>query len=949
MLYKKLRFNFLHYSACVLIMLSFLLQELEAVPAYRQPITVIQPDGNRITFMLQGDEFFHYKITTDGYLLTESNNGLLNYAQVDANGNVIDTQIHANEVSARSINEKKFLQTLTPNPEMTLVKKAYNTQRSIQSVVGSTGIQKAFPLNGKPKSLVILVNFSDKSFVTSNALTAYTNLLNQTGYSGNGGTGSARDYFRDNSFGNFDPQFDVVGPYTLPNNMAYYGGNVSGSDKNPRQMVIDACALADAAGVDFAQYDTDNDGIVDNIFIYYAGFNEAEGASANTIWPHRWALANTSTQFDNKIIYDYACTSELKGTSGTSMCGVGTFCHEFGHVLGLPDLYATNSATHHTLYSWDVMDYGPYNNSGRTPPSYSGYERFFLGWLTPTEIKTPQNLTLDTLSTSNKAYLLSQSGNHNLNGSNPSPVEFFMLENRQMKGWDTYLPGHGLLVTHVYYNSSTWDGNTVNNTPVSMGVDIVEADGTSTDASCSGDVFPGILSVKTYAPTLRAGTDITKPLTEITETNGIISFKLMGGTFPTIVGPVATTATNITQTTATLNWNILLFASAYLVDVYQLIDGQKVYIAGYQNKNVGAVSSLGISNLSPGITYYYVVRGTDGTNVTVNSNEISATTLVYTLNLFKATALEATDVTKTSFTARWKWNTNLILPKSYYLTVYEKSAGTAIEYNTLGFNGSIIPAGWTTSTTSFYTTSGYFGATSPSVYFTTEGGYLQTEVYNRKIRSIEFWYRGRSAAETNSLSIYSSVNGTSWQLLKTIQPLVTTSGQTITIPEAEIPESNSLKFVYSKPGTGYLAVDDIKIGLQDITNVPLTDYNNINVGNVNEYQVINLNKDTKYYYIIVAADQAVSTESSNEVAVQTSSSGTYTSIQDMKASYNLCTTGDDLFIYSGSQSTHLQVYNLFAKKLVDKVFNESLHLSKIQLPSGIYIIKINNETLKFLW
>ena len=126
------------------------------------------------------------------------------------------------------------------------------------------------------------------------------------------GTGSARDYFGDNSMGAFQPQFDVYGPYDLPNNMAYYGGNSGGSDKNPRQMIIDACTLASNAGVDFTQYDTDNDGYVDNVFVYYAGYNEAEGASSNTIWPHRWVLANTSTKFNGKIVYDYACTSRIK-------------------------------------------------------------------------------------------------------------------------------------------------------------------------------------------------------------------------------------------------------------------------------------------------------------------------------------------------------------------------------------------------------------------------------------------------------------------------------------------------------------------------------------------------------------------------------------------------------------------------------------------------------------
>jgi len=332
--------------------------------------------------------------------------------------------------------------------------------------------------------LVILVNFSDKDFITANPQTAFTDLLNQEGYSANGGTGSARDYFHDASNGLFNPQFDVAGPYTLPHNFAFYGENdTDDQDKNPRQMVIDACVLADASGVDFAQYDTDNDGYVDNIFIYYAGYNEAENAPANTIWPHRWSLSNYNTKFDGKIIFDYACTSELRGKSGSNMCGIGTFCHEFGHVLGLVDYYATNNSTHHTLSYWNIMDAGAYLNLGRTPPTYSAYDRFYLNWLIPIELKTKQEVTLDALTESNKSYIITQNGNHNLNGSNPDPTEFFTLENRQPKGWDTYLPGHGLIITRINYNASTWSSNTPNNDPLAMGVYIIEADEIPSDNS----------------------------------------------------------------------------------------------------------------------------------------------------------------------------------------------------------------------------------------------------------------------------------------------------------------------------------------------------------------------------------------------------------------------------------------------------------------------------------
>jgi len=574
----------MHTKSVWLILLTGLLLasiKLNAIPASPYPIKITQPDGTEITIRLRGDEYFKYKTTLDGYALIDDAKGFLTYAQQDTNGNLVTTNVRANDIANRNASELEFLKQLTPNISFTKQNIIQRAQRAIATTTKSS-VKSSYPLGGTPKSLVILVNFKDKSFITNSPLTAFTNLLNQTGYSANGGTGSARDYFSNNSMGTFNPQFDVVGPYTLPNAMAYYGGNdTSGSDKNPRQMVIDACTLASAAGVDFSQYDTDGDGFVDNVFIYYAGNNEAEGASANTVWPHRWTLADYTTKFNGKTVLDYACTSELRGSSGSNMCGVGTFCHEFGHVLGLDDMYNTNNDySYNTLSYWDIMDSGPYLNSGRTPPSYSAYERFYLNWLTPIELRTSKNITLDTLTTSNKAFLISQTGNHNLNGSNPNPVEFFLLENRQNKGWDSYLPGHGMLATHIYYNPSTWTNNTPNNISTAMGVDIVEADGVASNATLSGDPFPGTSKITSWSPTLRSGTNISKPLTYITEQNGIIKFKFMGGDN---VPPTATEATDITIASFVAHWNEVVDASGYYFTAYNLSDGESKFTEGFKN------------------------------------------------------------------------------------------------------------------------------------------------------------------------------------------------------------------------------------------------------------------------------------------------------------------------------------------------------------------------------
>lgn len=530
-----LKFNFFQMKQFFRIIFLFILLlgfyvSVSAVPAYPYPIKISQPDGTEITILLRGDEFFSYKTTIDGYLLTEDKDGVHRYAKVDATGRPLSTGVKARELNQRTNDEIRLIEGIDKAAVLMKVNSAQKAARTA-AVSASSNADNGFPLTGTPRSLVILVNFADKNFVIDDEKQAFTDLLNEEGYADNGGTGSARDYFRDASNGVFAPQFDVVGPYTLPQNMEYYGGNISDNDKNPRQMVLDACQLADEAGLDFIQYDSDNNGVIDNVFIYYAGYNEAEGGGDNTVWPHRWSMPSSSNyRFDGVQVWDYACTSELRGRTGANMCGIGTFAHEFGHVLGLPDYYATNGADHFTLDRWHIMDGGAYNNQGRTPPTYSAYDRFFLDWLKPIELKVAQNVTLNPLLDSNEAFVITKEGNHNMVGNNPQPREFFILENRQKSGWDAYLPGHGMLITKVYYNPATWYSNGPNNDPNAMGMDIMEADGYPNSNTMSGDPFPGTYSKTAYNPVLRSGVNIDKPLTFINESEtGVITFRFMGG------------------------------------------------------------------------------------------------------------------------------------------------------------------------------------------------------------------------------------------------------------------------------------------------------------------------------------------------------------------------------------------------------------------------------------
>jgi M6 family metalloprotease-like protein len=478
-----------------------------AVKAYPGLISYQQPDGSLVKYYLVGDENYSYMVSEDGYLLSYADNGFLVYGDLCENNEIIKPS--KKRVKAFSVSRQ--LDSLSK----VRIGKLYSPQKRASNNVG-------YPVTGSPKSLVILVNFSDVKFKSSTATQDFIDLLNKYNYTNNGGTGSARDYFRNASNGVFEPDFVVVGPYDLPENMKYYGEEdkeKNSHDKRPGNLIVDACAAADK-DVDFNEFDVNGDGYVDNIFVYYAGHNQAEGGGTNTIWPHRSYIVS-EFYFDGVRLGDYACTSELKGSTGNYMCGIGTFVHEFGHVISLPDLYDTQYSGHKTLGSWDVMDNGSYNNGGRTPPTYSAYERFYLGWMTPKQLKDDMKIELQPISISNSAYIVAAS-DHNLDGANPNPTEFFMLENRHNVNNDGVMAG-GLLITRIKYSARKWSNNVVNNNPQDMGVEICCA-ASDTDQPTL-NIFPGGRRVTDFTFTMRNGSVLSKSLSQITREDGnIVSF-----------------------------------------------------------------------------------------------------------------------------------------------------------------------------------------------------------------------------------------------------------------------------------------------------------------------------------------------------------------------------------------------------------------------------------------
>ena len=269
------------------------------------------------------------------------------------------------------------------------------------------------------------------------------------------------DYFYAQSGGKFELTFDVVGPLTVSEKQAYYGGNDwNGDDKHPAEMICEACKLADEY-VDYKDYDWDGDGNVEQIYVVYAGKGEADGGSSNTIWPHQWQLSAAAyygdgegtLTLDGVKIDKYACGGELDGQTG-DVNGIGTMCHEFSHCLGFPDFYDTDYSGGFGMDVWDLMCSGSYNGDGYRPCGYTSYERWMAGWLEPEELIYTKNVNnMKGLEEGGEAYIIYNEGNRN---------EYFMFENRKKTGWDSDLPGEGLLIVHVDYDKDIWASNKPN-------------------------------------------------------------------------------------------------------------------------------------------------------------------------------------------------------------------------------------------------------------------------------------------------------------------------------------------------------------------------------------------------------------------------------------------------------------------------------------------------------
>lgn len=624
---------------------------LSAKPADPRVRTATNPDGTEVQYRVLGDEHLHFMTDVDRTVILERNeDGYLRVAT--RNGKPLQFDMS----SVDMLREER--EAALPPYEGT----------------GATGPMKMATLdvNGRSnyptigegnRSLVVLVEFSDVDFTVENPQEYYTRQLNEPGFSDYWGKGSALDYYIDTSNGKYKPQFDVYGPVKISKKAAYFEDNDSGHMSELIQESL--TTLYEAGEIDFTNYDLDENGIVDTVFFYYAGYGQAD-SDTHTIWPHQYDYQvyvnyfnKPQLKFDGLKIGPYACGNELKGynpetkrspwydNSTPWVDGIGTFVHEYGHVLGLPDLYDVDySGESDTPDDWTVMASGCYNDNGCVPPLFSAYEQWVCHWLEYEEPTDGTHYDLTALGHTDEPTALKLKVYKGMGIG--ATEEYFVIETRDNSGWDSCFPEGGILIWHINYTKSTWTSNSVN-TGGATNVGIYYGNGKHNPVFTSGVIYPG-------------GAKELKPLKKVTKwecpyitgisydkenTTGSLDYNVVTSA-PTITTVLSDSpyADLGTAKNFTIEWDPVEDADSYLVTI-QRISNDK-YLGVYNEFDVGNVTKCKVVSVPTAYwnnelrAYVRVVKGLPssetsnvitfvpnelprGTNgiVTVNGEEIS--------------------------------------------------------------------------------------------------------------------------------------------------------------------------------------------------------------------------------------------------------------------------------------------------------------------------------------
>lgn len=591
-----------------------------AVPAIKKPVTVMQADGTTITVYIRGDESTRWSETLDGYSLLRKD-GLFYYAVKNEKGEMVASDVRAHDQDARTRQEKRFLRKIPKKLRFSAEQVSRMRSRGPAAAANDakrTGVNAPLAKTFKArKSItdtvvrrapVILVNFADLKMKTSKA--QYEELIGKENYTENDCTGSFRDYFLDNSRGLFRFEADVIGPIDLSESMAYYGYDES----NVPDMVAEACRAAAAQGVDFSQYDFDNDGEIDGVHVIFPGQGEEVTGDEDAIWSHMWNVWE-EVSLNGKILNVYSCSAEFSYTYDWAY--IGTLVHELSHVFGLPDLYDTDyengGGQAVTPGDFDVMDQGSYNNFGKTPPLHNAWSRMEMGWLEPVELTEACSVEIYEAQKASYAFMY----------RTPVWGEYFVLDYRgEESRWDAGIPGYGMLIFAVNknlqvdyngYDVPAWDYNCVNCNPFNRGFYIKQANGgdASTANMGLGTPFPGRYKNTSFtddtSPSSLShdGKPTKKPITDITLIEGGVRFQFMGGGDKVLTNTAAQAA-----------------APEFDPDGGEVAEGTQVHI----------------STATEGATIHYTLDG----SIPTSASDVYAAPIVITRNItIKAVAIKA--------------------------------------------------------------------------------------------------------------------------------------------------------------------------------------------------------------------------------------------------------------------------------------------------------------------
>ena len=503
-----------------------------AVPAKKLQKVITLTNGTQVSVELRGDEYLSWWEGTDGtaYRATADENVF----------EAFDLEAQKPAAAARRARAEQG--------RVARLARVKNSLKGADDKMRGLGGDH-ITYKGVKKGLVVLVDFKNKKFADGHDLEYYKNVINGKDFSDEeeGYVGSVRDYFLAQSNGQFELDFDVVGPVTMSKNYGYYGNDGAyQKDEKVYEMIKEACdGIQDK--VNLKDYDWDGDGEADQVFFLYAGLGQASGGSAGTVWPHEselryWPCGVLS--YSTGKINTYACANELQpetqGSSRYISAGIGTICHEFSHCLGFADMYDTTGGGGYGMSVFDVMDQGSYNGNGFVPCNYTAFERIYAGWVEAIELESPATVKdMKSVSDYGRPFIM-----YNYKNTN----EYFLMENRQNTGWDKGLYGsNGLLIVHVNYVPSRWANNSVNSSAEKIQCcTVVNADGSreNTQYSLQGDLYPyevkGVTmndeftdesepAAKLYTKNSDNSYALGIPITQIKRSKGSISFLVCGG------------------------------------------------------------------------------------------------------------------------------------------------------------------------------------------------------------------------------------------------------------------------------------------------------------------------------------------------------------------------------------------------------------------------------------